>query len=1485
MATLLLSAAGAAAGGLIQAPILGMTGAVLGRAVGATIGRVIDQRLLGSGSDPIEVGQTDRLRITGAGEGAPIAQLYGRMRLGGHVIWATQFQEHATTNGGSGKGAPPQPQTTSYSYSISLAVALCEGKIARVGRIWADGVEIDREAVTWRLYKGAEDQMPDPLLEAVEGDGAVPAYRGTAYIVFEDLDLTPYGNRVPQFAFEVVRPAQPKAPHVPSAAEAIRAVALMPGTGEYALATTPVSRRFGLAKGSSTNVSAEGGVTDFSQSLEQLRGTLPNLESVSLIYSWFGDDLRAGHCEVRPKVEQGDYDGLEMPWRAGGINRQMAEEIAQVDGRAIYGGTPADASVLEAIEAIHEGGQEVTFYPFLLMEVLEGNGLPDPYGANEQPALPWRGRITGDVAAGLPGTTDKTAANRTAMEAFFGTAKASDFSTGFAGVSYAGPAEWSYSRFILHCAALCAQAGGVEAFCIGSEMRGMTQMRDDEGFPAVDAYIALAAEVRALLPDAKITYAADWKEYFGYHPQDGTGDVYYHLDALWADDNIDMVAIDNYMPMSDWREGTAHLDHDNGPVHSLDYLKSNIEGGEGYDWYYSGPEAEAAQRRDVIEDGANGQDWIYRFKDMRNWWSNPHLEQRGGYQLATTPLTSTLPFDGAFTNGDDFWAASYPFGESSLDSQIGFTAAYAEATVETVAGEGQVLEVRDAYRIMSERGYRPFIPGQKIRLTVRTRLTAPLASGQTHQFMVFGLGIRDDGGYGGYSVLATLSGLEVADGWVDYQVDVVPEDLIGVGPMQSGLKGWRIAVGFNGFSANTLAGVVQQVSQVSVASLSGHSLWVPKSKPIWFTEFGCAAIDKGTNQPNRFLDPKSAESGIPKFSNGRRDDLIQAQYLRATMDYWAEDGRNPPSDQYDGPMLDMARAHAWAWDARVWPAFPNDRERWSDGENWARGHWITGRLDAQPLDLVVSEICEEAGITDYDVSKLFGLVRGHVSAQTQSARARLQPLMLAYGFHAVERDGKLVFLPIPQEPEKVIQAPLTARDDEGEGGFIHARAPEAETVGRLRIGYTEAEGSYEEKVAEAVYPGDGADQVNDVDLPLALTSAEGQGMAERWLAEGRVAQDTLRFALPPSERALGAGALIATEDGHTWRVDRVEDRGFRQLEAVRVEPSTSFPSDEVEEAASFAAFVPPLPVTPVFLDLPLLTGDEVEHAPHLAVAADPWPGSAAVYSAPGPDGFALNRLVERPAVVGTLLQPLHRQEPGIWDRSGAVQIRLETGSLSSAELSAVLAGGNAAAIGSGEDDIWEVMQFAEATLVGADTWEITMRLRGQQGTDAVIPDVWPEGSLFVLLDGAVGQVDLASSARGLERYWRVGPSRRSVDDPSYVEKVVAFQGNGLRPYSPAHLRSTRSGTARNITWIRRSRVDADSWDGTDVPLGEASEQYILRIADAQTIRREEVLTAPAFTYTDAMRASDGTLANYSIEVAQVSERFGAGPIARIQIND
>ena len=57
--------------------------------------------------------------------------------------------------------------------------------------------------------------------------------------------------------------------------------------------------------------------------------------------------------------------------------------------------------------------------------------------------------------------------------------------------------------------------------------------------------------------------------------------------------------------------------------------------------------------------------------------------------------------------------------------------------------------------------------------------------------------------------------------------------------------------------------------------------WVPGSKPIWFTEYGCAALDRATNQPNKFLDAMSSESTLPHYSNGQRDDSIQAAHVLA----------------------------------------------------------------------------------------------------------------------------------------------------------------------------------------------------------------------------------------------------------------------------------------------------------------------------------------------------------------------------------------------------------------------------------------------------------------------------------------------------------------------------------------------------------------------------------------------------------------------------
>ncbi|MEL6452016.1 MAG: glycoside hydrolase/phage tail family protein [Pseudomonadota bacterium] len=1307
MATVVLSAAGAAVGGSLGGTVLGLSSVAIGRAVGATLGKLVDQRLLGQGSDVVEHGKVDRFRLTNSGEGAAISQLYGRMRLGGQVIWASDFQETVTTTGG-GKGTPGTPQTNEYSYSVSLALAVCEGEITRVGRVWADGEEVALNDLNMRVYNGSADQLPDPLIEAIEGQGKVPAYRGTAYVVFEDLALAPYGNRVPQFSFEVVRPEQPgQADADEEMTRAVRGVALMPGTGEYALATTAVNYLDANNGRWSANVNTPAGRSDFSVSLDSLQDELPNCEAASLIVSWFGDDLRCGHCTLQPKVERKDIEGENMPWYVAGASRADVVEIADVDDRPIYGGTPADAAVVEAIQALNDAGQAVMFYPFVLMDQLEGNTLPDPYSTGgTQPHLPWRGRITLSKAPGVDGSPDRTAAADAEVDAFFGTVTASDFTIGDGEVQYHGPYnEWSMSRFILHYAALCASAGGVEAFCIGSELRGLTQIRGaNDAFVFVERLRALAADVRALVgPETKISYAADWTEYFGYQPQDGSDDRYFHLDPLWSDETIDFIGIDNYMPLSDWRDGSAHADAEWGSIYNLDYLRANIAGGEGYDWYYHSPEAEAAQIRTPITDDAHAEPWVWRFKDIRNWWANPHYERIEG-----------------------------------------------------------------------------------IRQTESTN-------------------------------------------------------------------------------------------------------WEPQSKPIWFTELGCAAVDKGTNEPNKFLDQKSSESSLPKYSNGARDDLIQKQYLRAMHSFWRDAENNPTSEAYDGPMVDMTRAYVWAWDARPYPFFPNALSTWSDGENYPRGHWINGRTSGRTLASVVGEVCDRAGLKAYDTSRLHGYVRGYAIDDVTDARQALQPLMLQHAFDAIERDGALQFVMRTGQDAVAIDSDRLAIHHDLDGSLEQSREAEAELAGRVRIRFVQTDGNFDVLSEEAILADDATHAVSTTDLPIALTRPEGRQVAERWLTEARISRETVRLALPPSMVGIGAGDVIEvaadqSEGPGKYRVDRVEQADMQLLEAVRIEPEVYVPSELSDELAGVREFVPPVPLTSVFMDLPLITGAEVEHAPHVAVTGTPWPGSVAVYQSSSDTGFVLNSILAARSSIGFTQTALSRAGPGLIDRGDALEVSMVHGTLASVSDAALLNGSNLVAIGDGSPNNWEVFQFRDAELIAPGRYLLSHRLRGQLGTDAIGPAVWASGSWFVVLNNVPSQIDLSRNLRRISQTFRIGPASRSFDDPSYQQAEHAFDGNGLRPYSPVHVTVEDVAGAKAVTWIRRTRLDGDDWDLPDVPLAEETESYTVQVLQQQTLVREATVTSPTWTYTAAEQAADGLTGLYTIAVAQNSARYGPGAYSTVVLD-
>jgi len=1267
MAALVLSLAGAALGGTF-----GAAGAVAGRLVGALAGAVVDRALFGP-----RVPDGPRLKdldVMFSTEGAPVQRVYGRMRVAGQVIWATKLTEHAS---GGGKGGARQ---RTYSYTANVAVGLCEGPIVGIGRIWADGKELDQAGQTIRVHRGTEDQPADPLIVAKEGAGETPAYRGLAYVVFEQLGLDDFGSRIPQLTFEVIRP-------VGALESMVRSLVVMPGATEFGYEPGIHAREQGFGRSAPETRHTTRDGSDFTVSMDEAQALCPNLQAVSLVVAWFGDDLRAGHCTIRPAVERREKEVAGLEWLSAGETRATARLVSEVDGTPAYGGSTSDATVIRAIRDLKARGLKVTLIPFVMMDVPADNALPDPHtGAAGQPAYPWRGRITCDPAPGRDGSPDGTAGADAMVADFLGATAAADFSVTGDTVAYSGPDEWRYRRFALHMAALAKAAGGVDAFLLGSEMVGLTRLRGAAGHPFVDGLVDLAGEARALLPEAVLTYAADWTEYGG---QARGGDLDFPLDPLWASEDIGAVGIDWYAPLSDRRDATP------GSPYDRPALAAGFASGEGFDWFYASDLDRANGTRTAITD-ALGKPWVWRQKDILAWWSEPHVPRVGGVE------------------------------------------------------------------------------------------TAPTA-------------------------------------------------------------------------------------------------WVPMSKPVWLTELGMPAVDRAANRPSVFPDPKSSESGLPPFSSGDRDDLIQRRALEAVLGrldpgFGATEAANPVSPLYGGRMIDPAGIALWAWDARPWPAFPRAGDVWADGANWETGHWLNGRLGAAPVGDLMRAVLADYGITAVEADMVEGVLDGFSIDRPMTARDALEGIARAFGVDAVERGDRLVLTGHRDPPGGSLSVDACV-DEEDRYPLSVTRGDRDDLPAELSIAYAETDADFRASAVTTRRMAGGSSQVSGLSLSAAGDPGEMTLRAEGLLHRLWTARDAAAFSLPPSALRYepGDALTVACPEGDlTVRITALEGTLMRRVEAESVAPPVRGRKPRPARRAYATPAGDGRPVVAI-LDLPPLTETEPVPLQYLAAAADPWRGPYTVWRGGEGVGDEPVASLARPSIMGRTLSPLAGGGPWLWDRGAGVTVELVTGALAGQPEAAVLGGVNGCAIQHG-DGGWEVMQFRDALLVSERTYVLRHLLRGQRGTEHLTGPV-PAGAVIVMLGGPLVSLGSGLDLVGRPFRYRVGSSVLLAADPAVVEVEATAGLTALMPFAPVHARVRREAAGIRLAWTRRSRLGGDGWDLADIGLGEAAERYRLTIRDAggAPVRAVETM-APGHVYAAAEEIADFGAPQPAIRISvrQVSAVAGPG---------
>lgn len=189
---------------------LGPYGGAIGGAIGGAVGGAIDA------NQAIKLPGLSDTTVAPSQYGIGVPKTYGSDRVACAPIWSLPKlieSEHTSRSGGSAG-----QKVTTKSYSLSWAVLIGEGPIVGIRRMWIYGKLVydarsSADAATaaesakfreyFTLYLGTEDQMPDPTIEAEVGAGKVPALRGTAYIVFNELPLEKWGNRMPEVSVEV----------------------------------------------------------------------------------------------------------------------------------------------------------------------------------------------------------------------------------------------------------------------------------------------------------------------------------------------------------------------------------------------------------------------------------------------------------------------------------------------------------------------------------------------------------------------------------------------------------------------------------------------------------------------------------------------------------------------------------------------------------------------------------------------------------------------------------------------------------------------------------------------------------------------------------------------------------------------------------------------------------------------------------------------------------------------------------------------------------------------------------------------------------------------------------------------------------------------------------------------------------------------------------------------------------------------------------
>lgn len=560
--------------------------------------------------------------------------------------------------------------------------------------------------------------------------------------------------------------------------------------------------------------------------------------------------------------------------------------------------------------------------------------------------------------------------------------------------------------------------------------------------------------------------------------------------------------------------------------------------------------------------------------------------------------------------------------------------------------------------------------------------------------------------------------------------------------------------------------------------------------------------------------------------------------------------------------------------------------------------------------VVVQDICAAAGLEsgDIDVVTLTQGVHGYTRAQPMEAQAAITPLMSAYLFDAQESEYVLKFVKRNNSAVAGLQEESIGAHESGQempDPLIITRTQETEMAQAVSVHYVDPAKDYLQASQQRTRVISAAVNALQLDLPIAMGGLQARRLCTKLLDISWAERH--RYELAGTVRQLDldpADVINVTCDDatHTIRIRRIDfgtpglvkieglatrittlpqEEGFEPEEYEDVEPIFDDDPDDVEPPDVFPtqtlASVPGSRV--VLIDIPLLRDADDDagfYAGMCSYAAEGWTGTTLFASSDGGASYLPVATITTPAAIGGATTLLASGPTTIVDRGNTVNVLLTQGTLASDTELNVFASRNAAAFGI--DGRWEIIQWMTATLEADGSYTLTNLLRGRKGTEHNVAN-HEIGDVFIALSTAsIIRLHTSSSDLDQPRLYKAVSVGANLADTTAIP--LTNRGIGKEPYSPVHIKGDRNSSGDLvISWIRRTRAEAEWRDLVDAPLFEDAELYEAEILDGvDVVRTFTGLTTATAIYTSAQQVSDfgSNQASVSVKIYQVSTIRGNG---------